>query len=41
MKKTLIGITMKASFLLAACGNTDNEIVGNNGLRGYYKIWIL
>lgn len=42
MKKTLIGITMTASFLLAACGNTDNEIVattayGDITKSGFYE----
>ncbi|MER1989782.1 MAG: peptidylprolyl isomerase, partial [Solibacillus isronensis] len=42
MKKTIIGITLTASLLLAACGNTDNEIVattayGDITKSGFYE----
>ncbi|MER2121726.1 MAG: peptidylprolyl isomerase [Solibacillus sp.] len=42
MKKTIIGITLMTSLLLAACGNTDNEIVattayGDITKSGFYE----
>lgn len=42
MKRTIIGITLTASLLLAACGNTDNEIVattayGDITKSGFYE----
>ena len=42
MKKTLIGVTLTVSLFLAACGNTDDEIVastayGNITKEGFYE----
>lgn len=42
MKKTLIGVTLTVSLLLAACGNTDDEIVASTAYgditkAGFYE----